>query len=78
MERITKQEYQEQNSIQSSLSSIKKLKCTCCGSYTRGRQWWNRDTGYGICNGCAMEQKLTEDADEMKDNYGIERIHYNL
>jgi hypothetical protein len=28
------------------------LLCSCCGAETRGRQWHNRDTGYGLCVSC--------------------------
>jgi hypothetical protein len=28
------------------------LRCCCCGGGTRGRQWWNRDTGFGLCDDC--------------------------
>ena len=31
---------------------IKWLECSCCGTHTLGRQWWNQDTGYGICTKC--------------------------
>jgi len=31
----------------------RNLTCACCGQSTRGRQWWNRDTGYGVCPRCA-------------------------
>ena len=27
--------------------------CSCCGADTIGRQWSNRDTGYGVCVVCA-------------------------
>lgn len=31
----------------------RRLICCCCGASVIGRQWWNRDTGYGICEPCA-------------------------
>lgn len=31
------------------------LDCACCGSGVRGRQWCNRDDGYGVCLSCADE-----------------------
>lgn len=32
------------------------LTCCCCGQYAGWfRQWWNRDTGYGICRPCAIK-----------------------
>ena len=32
---------------------IRRLVCCCCGAETRGRQWHNRDTGFGLCPRCA-------------------------
>ncbi len=32
---------------------VRWLSCACCGESVRGRQWWNRDTGYGVCKRCA-------------------------
>lgn len=64
-----------------------KLKyCCCCGEQCYGKQWWNRDTGYGICKNCVERQKLNltekygkDFADrEIKECYGIEKIHYNI
>ena len=31
---------------------IRWLVCCCCGSHTLGRQWWNRDQGFGLCPSC--------------------------
>ena len=36
------------------MSDLKHLTCCCCGSYTTGRQWHDRDTGYGLCDRCAV------------------------
>jgi hypothetical protein len=31
----------------------RRLTCCCCGGDAgRWKQWWNRDTGYGICYAC--------------------------
>lgn len=32
---------------------IRTLVCACCGESVKGRQWRNRDTGYGVCVRCA-------------------------
>ena len=32
---------------------VRYLTCACCGEETRGRQWRNRDAGYGVCARCA-------------------------
>lgn len=59
------------------LGPIRDLGCCCCGNATRGRQWWNRDTGYGICPECVeFVRKHGETEAEIKDNYGIAGVHY--
>jgi hypothetical protein len=30
------------------LEPVRTLTCCCCGESTRGRQWWNRDTGFVV------------------------------
>lgn len=57
---------------------ILELTCCCCGERTSGRQWWNRDTGFGLCNTCAERISLKEDAETMKSCYGISGVHYNI
>uniref|UniRef100_A0A6M3L8A2 Uncharacterized protein n=1 Tax=viral metagenome TaxID=1070528 RepID=A0A6M3L8A2_9ZZZZ len=56
---------------------IKGLVCCCCGSLTKGRQWYNRDIGYGLCDRCAgwLEGKGTT-AEEMTSCYGERGVHY--
>ena len=56
---------------------IKRLSCCCCGSETKGQQWYNRDTGYGLCDRCAgwLEGKNTT-PEEMKSCYGEKGVHY--
>ena len=56
----------------------KKLICSCCGNPTRGRQWWNRDKGYGLCVDCAKRITVTEDEDTMKSCYGEKGKHYAI
>jgi hypothetical protein len=55
------------------------LTCCCCGDSTRGRQWWNRDTGFGICAACIRWlRKRGESAKEIHDCYGVEGVHFNV
>jgi hypothetical protein len=55
---------------------VRELACSCCGGYTRGRQWWNRDKGYGLCIACvAFATKGMSDAD-IRKTYGERGIHY--
>lgn len=57
---------------------IQHLICCCCGAETRGRQWHNRDTGYGLCDRCIdlCRRKMT--AADMQSCYGIRGVHYDL
>ncbi len=54
------------------------LVCCCCGVYTKGRQWHNRDNGYGICPVCAGEQIIEEGAETMQSYYGRKGYHYDI
>lgn len=55
---------------------IKTLKCCCCGERTKGRQWWNRDTGFGLCEACAQRIEKREDSESMRSCYGEKGTHY--
>lgn len=67
-------------SNKSNKKGIKRLTCCCCGQFCRGRQWYNRDTGYGLCPNCAkwLREVRHETEEDMKHCYGIEGIHYNV
>ena len=61
------------------LKPIRNLVCCCCGTMTRGRQWWNRDKGFGLCEDCGVN--LPEKGvppEEMRDLYGVAGVHYCL
>ncbi len=60
------------------LKPIKTLTCCCCGEQTIGRQWWNRDTGFGLCESCAERISKNEDQETMKSCYGEKGVHYAL
>lgn len=55
---------------------VVRLICCCCGAVTTGRQWHNRDTGFGLCGSCAISIKNKETAEEMRSNYGVDGVHY--
>ncbi len=57
---------------------IKDMECSCCGRECRGRQWWNRDTGYGLCNRCADSFSEKEGEEEMERCYGKKGVHYYI
>lgn len=58
---------------------VVSLTCCCCGKSTQGRQWYNRDKGYGLCANCAewIKSRGTS-AEEMQSLYGIKGTHYDL
>ena len=63
------------------MTNIKRLTCCCCGTGTRGRQWHNRDTGYGLCESCADWIRTRQDgkhydAAEFERCYGRKGEHY--
>ena len=59
---------------------IRTLICSCCGAVTRGRQWHNRDTGYGLCSDCVVwirnRGKITPE--EFAQCYGVDGEHFNV
>ena len=61
--------------------TIRTLTCSCCGARTKGRQWHNRDTGFGLCSKCAhwirtrMNGKYYDPA-EFERCYGKSGVHY--
>lgn len=66
------------NLRKNNMKPAKNLTCCCCGDICRGRQWYNRDTGYGLCQNCTERQKKTETKEYMIECYGREGEHYNL
>lgn len=56
----------------------RSLECCCCGAGTIGRQWYNRDAGYGICELCAIKIARTETPDYMRSTYGITGVHHSV
>jgi len=61
------------------IKPIRRLTCCCCGESTRGRQWWNRDNGFGVCNNCVTRQlERGETAENIESYYGIKGTHYTI
>lgn len=60
------------------MPNIVTLTCSCCGSSTKGRQWPNRDIGFGLCEKCADWLDGRESPEAMKSNYGENGIHYRV
>jgi hypothetical protein len=57
---------------------IRDLICCCCSAATRGRQWWNRDKGYGLCDNCIVFCKADIKPGETHMDYGVRGVHYDL
>lgn len=57
---------------------IRTLSCCCCGESTRGRQWWNRDDGYGVCVKCATGIAKEDEGKERESLYGIRGVHWDI
>lgn len=53
------------------------LACACCGSAAPAkRQWFNQDTGYGLCPKCADWITGKEGEEYTNHTYGKPGIHY--
>ena len=57
---------------------VKALTCCCCGETTRGKQWWNRDEGYGICLPCAQLWREKDGKEHLEMSCGLEGVHWGL
>jgi hypothetical protein len=61
------------------LGPVRRLTCCCCGEVTRGRQWHNRDTGYGLCPKCAdwIIGRDNMSPEEFTSCYGVRGVHFD-
>ena len=57
---------------------VRRMICCCCGAVIKGRQHWNRDTGYGLGDCCIEFCKRGFTPEEFERTYGIDGIHYNI
>ncbi len=57
---------------------VRRLLCSCCGAVTRGAQWHNRDTGYGLCADCIDFCRRKETAESFRSLYGDRGVHYDV
>ncbi len=55
---------------------VQTLKCTCCGGYFKGRQFWNQDTGWGLGDCCY--EFVKERTEDLPRTYGVSGVHFNL
>lgn len=74
-------EHEARKSANHRPGTLRRLTCACCGEPAgRWAQWFNQDTGYGICLRCVTwfrqdimkngERRQSEE--EIKSYYGIE------
>lgn len=63
-----------------SAKPVINLTCAVCSNGTRGRQWYNRDTGYGLCPRCAewLRSRKNETPASIRECYGIQGVHYEV
>ncbi len=56
---------------------MKNLICAVCGGEAPGRQWWNRDQGYGICARCFEDVAKKEGRLRAIHSYGRPGVHHS-
>ena len=56
----------------------RRLVCACCGGEAgRWKQWFNQDTGFGVCSACVEWQKARgETVERIKELYGFEGANW--
>lgn len=57
---------------------VQDLECCCCGNSCRGRQWWNRDAGFGVCASCGDKASQKEGASTADQHYGKRGIYWAI
>ena len=57
---------------------VRRLWCAVCGAETQGRQWWNRDIGYGVCIPCGDECAAKDGYQESVLLYGNRGEHWGI
>ena len=76
---MTADEWEEYANVISNMSKrLQRLECCCCGQITAGRQWWNRDTGYGLCNDCIELNRRGSDDRDMVSQFGYLGVNYGI
>lgn len=60
------------------LVPIRRLKCSCCGEQTQGRQWHDQDVGWGLCPDCIPLILKNCSEEELQSMYGERGVHFDL
>ncbi len=66
----------KETKMKTNSTDVKTLVCCSCGGVTTGRQWHNRDLGYGLCGKCAKWIATRLTVKDMESYYGIKDINY--
>lgn len=72
-----KQKAERDNYASERKKPIKCLECSCCGDGFLGRDWWNQEPGYGLCDGCAAKH-YGYSVGTRSESHGVGGIHYLL
>lgn len=67
--------YKHETGSDSYCKPVRTLHCCVCGTDTKGRQWYNRDRGYGLCPSCGDKLAASEDLRRMA---GIRGVHWDV
>ena len=55
------------------------LICACCGGLAPAyKQWWNQDTGYGVCPRCYQSAAAKEGEAIAITTYGHPGVHHSI
>jgi hypothetical protein len=61
------------------MGMIFDLVCAVCGGPAPARkQWWNRDTGFGVCPGCFVLVTEKQGLEEAVLCFGHPDVHHSL
>ena len=55
---------------------VKWMSCTCCGDSMQGRNWWNQEPGYGLCNDCVPRCCGNIKPGQESQTHGVAGIHF--
>jgi hypothetical protein len=57
---------------------IRRMICCCCGAVTSGRQWHNRDAGFGLCVDCVDYCAKGGTPADFESCYGVRGVHFDV
>lgn len=57
---------------------MSRLICACCGGISKGKQFWNQDTGYSICPRCFLHVERKEGTEYAIRCYGKPGVHHSI